>query len=228
MNDAYGLIVVNMDLQNMNYYVPSTLHNQDHKDDILQSLPEYTVFYMLTRAEPDGFGDCFCPYEGGTLENLVMVAQSNPTLIDKDGKNLFHVDIINSIMSKSLNQPPYNLVFVDGCETAGTTNQPISHTLQNAFSINGSDRAFIGWHNEIYASSAENRQFKTDVFDNLAGGDTLGVAVEKAAINGDPSGEGTRGDPTTEEAVFPQILGDAAMKLHGVYSGLGSVWFKPQ
>lgn len=231
--DAFGLNRVRTALQLMHYAIPPDdgipygSFARYHRDDIYKALPTNSVFYMDTHASQDVFGDSYCGYEAGTYDNLCQADIENTFVTDSKGKNMFHVDITRSVLTKSNAQPPYNFVFIDGCETAGRTGSPISKTLSSAFGISGSARCFVGWHNEVFAQSTENINWKIRFWDNLRYGNSVWVAIEKATIDGDPLGEGTRGIATSETEVYPVMVGDWATKLYGVYHGKGTAWYIP-
>lgn len=211
----------------MDHAVPLGPFDKYHRDAVLKALPANTVCYVDTHASQSGFGDSYCGYEAGTYNNLCQADIENPVVTDSTGRNMFHVDITRSILSKNNAQPPYNLVFIDGCETAGETDLPTSHILSNAFGVFGSDRCFIGWHNEVFAQASENINWKIRFWDNLRYGNSVIISVLKSTIDGDPLGEGTRGNAATITEIYPVMLRDWATKLHGVYRGKGINWYRP-
>jgi len=225
--DAFGVARVAASIERMKHTVPSGENDKYHRDDILQLIPNESVFYVKTHASENDFGDSFCGYQAGSLDNTCNADIETTSGVDSAGRNMYHVDVTHSVLSKNANQPPYNFVFLDGCETAGTTSSSISFKFTNAFSISGQDRSYLGWHNEVFASSSENINWKIRFWDNLSYGNTALDAALESTVDGHPLGEAIRGEVSTETAISLVVLGDTATKLHGVYGRSGLDWFRP-
>jgi len=183
----------------MNHTVIST--DQDHKPAILQKIPPYNVFFIYTHGNPTGFVDCF----GSTADPTEFLNATE--------------DIAPAVGNKSASQPPYNFVHIDGCNTAGTIEFP-DPTIANSFGITSSstNRAFLGWQTELLINE-NNRQWTQRVWNSLKNRSTIFDAVVASTNAGEPQDE-------NGNAAMWDIIGDLRTKVHGVYLGSGTQWYR--
>jgi hypothetical protein len=178
---------------------PPTLDEgmDDDKATILPSLPWFTLFYIQTHGNPGQFKDC------------------------PDAALVFWDEVLSGNTAKQPNQPPYNFVLVDGCNTG------VDDTLARGFEVvnpNGSavpSRAFLGWQTLILGSF-HNNDWRDLVWQGLIAGDTIWGAVLFAATGGHfPDAQ-----VFDDNAARPAIYRDANMKLAGVYGGNAGQWYR--
>ena len=115
--------------------------------------------------------------------------------------------------NKTAAQPPYNYVFMFACLTANNA------AMAGAFGIGPTsvNRAYLGFVTEA-SMTTKNVNWAKRVWENLAAGETIDNAVRNANVLGVPENRGV--DAVTA------IHGDKAMKLRGVYGGVGTKWFR--
>ncbi|BDI27960.1 hypothetical protein CCAX7_000110 [Capsulimonas corticalis] len=222
LNKGYGVVNTDGDfnpgiaaavLGNMINYAQSPSAG-DSKATINSNLPNYTAFYIATHGNSTGFGDGSIVGGQSPLpyyqQHFIAYQATSPD-----------IGVTNDITVKAANPnlPPYNLVDIDACNSAG--NGAAASTGATSFGINSSDRALLGWNAEEYTS---NYAWVARVWNNLALGMTLKDAVNAATSKGRPSGPDANNHPVPINGV---ILGDSATKLHGVYGGAGLAWHLP-
>ena len=207
---------IQQDAQSVNYFVVTT--QEDRKPNVISTIPAYTVMYVYSHGGVDTFGDCSAtsPIFGLNTSGASPDYYLNLT------------DVQLAVMAKNPNQPPYNLEFLDCCNTAGdeTISPSIywASTFINANPYTEKDRAFLGWKNEVMGMES-NAGWTNDVFDNLSIGLNLSDATLVATLNGPELGK-------FYFPVFPEIIGDTKMKLHGVYGASSNdleniLWYRP-
>ena len=184
---------------------------------IWSHIPSATVFYISTHTSPDVFGDCYDDGGGDALSYYGNQAQTVQSAV---------------ALKSSSGLPPYNLVYVDGCNSAGNLNGgntivghgPGAFGLGTAFS----DRAFLGWEN--FTSGSLNTNWTEAIWERLCRGEGLYDAatdtLERTMI---PRGPVTDTFPyLPQQDITPLIVGDPLMKLHDVYLGTAQgQWFRP-
>lgn len=99
--------------------------------------------------------------------------------------------------------------------------------LADAFRVrNGAeDRAFIGW-TVVIADSEGTENWTQRLFERLSACDTLEDAIAYANDPDDNPATDDRVQQVGGEGVEPAVYGDLLFKLHGVYLGTGTQWFR--
>ena len=168
----------------------------DTKAAIIPGIPIYTGFYFDTHSGAGNFGDCLWPNSG-------------------NGGIIYAADVSGAVAKKTVDTPPYNLVFIDGCNSAS------DNTLSNAFGIGGTDTCFIGYTTED-DDTAHNVNWSNDVWSYLDGGDTVKAALNDATNEiGAPTDGGV--------AAVPKPFGDVNTTIHATaYGAPKGNWFNPQ
>ena len=194
--------------------------SQDHKPVVLQKLPLNTAFFTISHGNKGDFTDSYYApdpqYEPDVSVEWQTIAQA---LSVED----------SSSANYNPNLAPYNFVYLDTCEGAGYTSSPVSYSLANAFGIyQGSvDRAWLGWHNEVFNNSYSFQTWNERLWNSFVKGDTILVSVLRSCALGEPQGELVHGVKISDD-VRPVIIGDGRTKLHGVYLGKdANQWYKP-
>ncbi|HET6387527.1 MAG TPA: hypothetical protein VFJ58_29410 [Armatimonadota bacterium] len=175
-----------------------TESTSDTAATIIAGIPTYTGFYFYTHANAGVFGDCL--YDPDTGAGAVVSA----------------ADVSGAVHNKTAAEPPYNLVFIDGCLSAS------DDSLSNAFGIGGTDTCFIGYTTEV-DDSAHNTNWSNDLWSELAGGDKASDAISDATTDAD--------GPPTDDGVdaVPGTFGDGSATVHGTaYGASKGNWFTPQ
>lgn len=118
-------------------------------------------------------------------------------------------------------------MYLDACECGGQTGT-VNHLFENAFGIGAAsqDRAFFGWHNEVFNASYSHQCWNERFWSNLENGDNLLIAATRSSQEEYPYGESQRGNPNSFSPIAAVILEDAKTKVHGVYGGNGTDWFR--
>jgi len=168
------------------------------KPMILQEIPIYTVLaFTLTHGGAN-------PSVFGDCKAL--------TSSDTSGFYIRNTEV--TAVNKTAAQPPYNYVFMFACLTAK------NDLMAGAFGINATsiNRAYLGFATEA-SMTTKNVNWAKTVWQYLAAGETIGDAVAKT--------KETFGAPENRGAeAITAIHGDKTMKLHGVYGGVGTKWFR--
>jgi len=116
--------------------------------------------------------------------------------------------------------PPFGIVVVCGCDSAGTPANPIS-TLPGAFGITGESQAYVGFTDTIYiATDWESRLWRY-----LSYGYTISQSVSLANSAGPVTGPNDNFFHQVK-FVMPKISGDGQAKFTSLYRGGSSEWFK--
>jgi hypothetical protein len=185
------------------------------KNDILGLLPNLTGLYIATHSFEGMFADCDISTPPPIPLNpfFILYAFSDPS------SSQGGVAIATKVGTKGVDVPPYNFVFIDGCEASG------DNSLADAFSVIDTDRAFLGWSNAYYIDQA-HRRWVNDLWSNLDYGETLHDAVIDANIDSPVSGTNALSDIYGAVPAVPREFGDGAMRLHGVYRGSGNAWYR--
>ncbi|HEY3414446.1 MAG TPA: hypothetical protein VGM51_15515 [Armatimonadota bacterium] len=183
----------------------------DGKTAILGRLPVYTAFFIDTHGSETLFADC--------TMNLTIYGPSY---------YVSYPEIQVSVASKTADQPQYNFVQIQACESAGVTTGGVRTDIANAFGIayGDVDRAFLGWHHEM-AIELGNPEWVKRLWGYLAKGEPALLAVMHSDLEGWPQGEYVRGDPSSYGPVDAILIGDHRTKLHGVYGLDGLAWSRP-
>ncbi|HET6387607.1 MAG TPA: hypothetical protein VFJ58_29825 [Armatimonadota bacterium] len=138
---------------------------------------------------------------------------NNPTPL------LFAWDVGKADSNKTVNQAPYNLVFVNGCNSADTS--PDTGNLADGFAITNTsiDQAFVGWTTEIVLNQKYDdwsHQFLSD----MGAGDTVSAAMKDGSAKVQPDAV-VDGDGKA----VPGFIGDRSTTLHtNVYQHTGWYW----
>jgi len=147
-------------LTNTHHSLDSSIYKT--KDDILSLIPVDTVFYAFTHANAGVFTDSYCG--GGFWPPC------------PDWQRITASEVAAQVANKGW-YPPYNFVFVDGCQSASTTS------LASAFGVVGptggalTDRAFVGW---LTVSDSRDLPFTQTLWAWLAAGAELAQAYTEA------------------------------------------------
>ncbi len=201
--DVATTVGLELSTQAKHTVLPTTQHD---KSTILTNLPIYTAFFIFTHGSQATFGDCFATPASGAEHYL----SAN--------------DVGGAVGQKSANQPPYNFVYLYAC--AVFANNDIS--MASSFGINPGvvDRACLGWP-EPMAYGFVNNTWCENVWTRLCtNGDTLDQARAFANAMGQSFGGAGCWVAYFDHKVQPVIVGDLAMKVHGVYGGIGTQWYK--
>ena len=219
---------VKKDLEPLNYNtdLSSYLDRENPTSkDLSNKLPKSTVFYADTHTSDLGFGDCFnegpLGGSGNPLTTGGLEYSNLPPIIAK--KNIY------SGPYPSASTPPYNLVFIDGCHSAGQFGSNGDNSTAGgagSFGIYapGKDRAFLGWTNFVSLWPLplnDGTGFTAKLFDHLAEDHDLYTACTLSIadsprigwLGDDPTGK----DKFNTGPLSPHIIGDPKMKMHGVY-----------
>ena len=194
----------------------------DHKQVVLQRLPHNTAFFTLSHGNEGDFTDSYySPAPDAEYDPNVSVEWQ---------------DITTALSPENASNPnynpdlaPYNFVYLDSCEGAGYTSHPVNDQLANAFGIyqGSNDRAWLGWHNEVFNVSYEFQTWNERLWNDLVKGDSVLVSVLQSCLLGEPQGELVHGVEVSAD-VRPAVVGDDRTKLHGVYLGEGAnQWLRP-
>lgn len=175
--------------------------SSDNANTILHQLGLFSIFFIHTHASPDDFGDCL--YDGGGDEVDYTLG---PTAVSK-------------IFNPYILLPPYNFVFVSGCNSAGSTGaNGIYHPGDGAsgFSIQGLDRAFLG--TQDFTSNADY-PWSECIWNMLSSGCTLYEAEILSQAFDAPMGAQflMNAESGMMHPVYPMIVGDPKMTLKSVY-----------
>ena len=180
-------------------YQDPTGSTVDDKDTMLGNLPTYTDFYIYTHGNSDP--------DTGLIWILDCVGFQN----SPDAFWLFSQDdptedqsVQAAVAAKSQQQPAYNLVHPDCCDTADY------ETMADAFGIgDGSvDRAYLGWIGFVDNNFDTMVNWSNVVWQDLENGQTLSFAT----------GDATSWYPPTGDAQYA-IIGDKNMTLHATAYG---------
>ncbi len=179
------------------------------KPEILDNIPDASLFYAYTHGIPDAFADCQIdvfhdPPKPAEFPHLLFGLPKRDSL---DGQRK---PFVSDMVAKKrallhYKRPQYNLVFLDGCKTSVTSE------LSSGFGIDSGshDRAYLGWDQNV-----QDKMIYVDFIEyllrNLANGETvktaLKISIEKYRNRLFPTG-----------APRITITGDPNMKLHGAY-----------
>lgn len=197
----------------------------DTEKDMLNKFPKATVYYADTHTSDTGIGDC---YNLGIIGGSGLPGTTGgvdyselPPIIAK--KNIYSGPYASASM------PPYNLVFIDGCHSAGQFGSKGDNSTTGgagSFGIYapGNDRAFLGWTNFVSLwpwPINDGTGFTETLFANLAADYDLYTACT-LSIADSPRigwlGDNPLGvDKFNTGPLSPHIIGDPKMKMHGVY-----------
>lgn len=173
-----------------------TSSTTDEKSVILGNIADYTVFYAWTHGSPSDFLD--------TRENI---AQNYITASD-----------LSTAVGSKTDQPAYNFVFIDACQTGQTTS------LNSAFGT----PTYVGW-----SQNAPDNQKYVDwterVFQGLQGFKTVSQAVWDVGPTEPKEIGAARGVvPQQDDTpfLFPIIAGERGTTLRGVYGNTFGEWFR--
>ena len=188
---------------------PTVPYMKDNRATILSDLPLTTDFYIYTHgaAVPSIFGDCWAFPDNPNNAIAATDASFGPTTVTM------------AIANKTVSQPPYNFVDIDGCDTAA------NGVMAQAFGIISSsvDLSYLSYQTEA-ADSQHNTDWTKQVLTNLSSGDTIIDAMAQAdSLLGKPQ---YQDDQAHMQIAVPHVWGDNATKLHGVYGVAGTQWFK--
>ena len=210
------------DLGGVNYDT-SMNSDSDRGSDMLAKFPIATVYYADTHTSDTGIGDCF---------NLGVIAQSG---IPGTVGGVQYSDVSVAIAKKNVqnatysspSMPPYNLVFVDGCHSAGEFKSGGDNSLSGGAASFGvvkpaTDRAFLGWTNFVSLWPEDDGTGFTEIlFDNLSKNYDLYTACTMSVADSPRIGwlgEDIYGkDKFNTGPLSPYLIGDPHLKLHGVY-----------
>ena len=189
-----------------------------HKSDILSGLPYLTAFYLYSHGADvrtiqgisyySFVGDCWA-FDNSPFTDYLFAA-SDPT-----GAN----SVMTAVNQKGASTPPYNFVYIDGCEV---NSNPL---MSQAFGITSTsiDQVCLGWDTDV-----SDDQPNTDWFNRFVKDLVNGMSISDAKTDADRMGTPHYLDIPTftlKLAVFDP-KGDNSTKLHGVYGGNLTQWFK--
>jgi hypothetical protein len=218
-NGLTALTDVGTRLGGMNH---DTVSSEASKDSINSALPTYTVFYAYTHGYVDSFNHT--AFGDGSAQSVDYYIGLGQNWTDH---YVLSSEVLASPNTKSLSQPPYNLAFVDGCETGVQSDLAYAFLYGNPSGGSGAtDRAYLGWEVDL-ADDMRNVNWTNRMFQNLENGEILSDAIKDASsveapIGVDENGLGFDVDTSSQLATF----GDGGMKLHEVYPNTGTNWWK--
>lgn len=205
--------------------ITPTLGPSDSKPATLSIIPSFCDFFTYAHGLDDTSGS----------ERIWFGATDN--IVDNFG-NDYHIygshnsapaqppqnGVAEAVANKSLNQPPYNFVFLDTCNSA------FEYDLCSGFGILpnpgvGDDQAFLGWQTSV-EDSLLNAAWSDYIYQDLQNGQTLDYAIHDANQYYLSTLLHQSTNPLSGPAQ-PQRLGDGSLTLHGtVYQGQLHQWFK--
>ena len=171
---------------------------------ILAGITQSTVFYIDAHGSPTSMiYDAYHP----SPEAFVPIGQMTPQSVGQ------------AVSNKSSDQPLYNFVYLDGCDTALA-----GFPFAAAFGIGLKNQAAVGYTLEV-EDSQHNANFANSIFSELEQGETISDAIEDtySTYRGVHTGSTVLGKPIYKRCV--KLYGDLEMKLHGVYGGTDNDWY---
>lgn len=212
-------------LQPMNHWVNplETISKHDLTETPL--LAPYSVFYASTHGD---YGPTFWDSYEDNMGSDGMPDEANHLIGPND---------IDLSKWKNDSQPPFNLVFLDGCISAGEIladprRIPSFNFGEEFLSWPDSgltDRCFLGWGYYTF-DSQDSEDWTLRLFAGLCSGQNLFESVMQADAVAPMYGLlCTRCEPWfwNNGPIEPSWYGDVYMKLHGVYGGTGLDWCRP-
>ena len=196
----------------------SFLYGTSGKTGILTVLPFLSAFYIYShgsdKVQTQGTSfssvicDCYAYSNSGF--SVVLFAVDDPTGASS---------VTTKVSQKSIVTPPYNFVFIDGCEVNRNA------LMAQAFGITSIsiDQVSLGWDTEV-SDDQPNTDWVNRFMTDLGKGMTITDAKNDADRLGTPHYVNLS-TAAFELAVFDP-KGDTATKLHGVYGGNLTQWYK--
>ncbi len=204
--------------------------SQRYRKPTIQSLlPGYNVFFISTHGVPGRFLDCYEDVDDDGDENWLW---SRPE--DQIGPHIARKE-------SSLGQVPYSFVFVHGCSVfgdgIGSYGDPdeyredrsvaaafLSGSATGSISGPGSNRAAIGWKNDVLGNR-NYYNYVRSLMHSLGTGATLQEALIAAKMWSTCWGVvgylPLFGAPVYS-TISPVVFGDGKMTLHGLYGQPGT------